>query len=218
MTYMVRESAKLNLVISHRDDVDTSSWSQEQFHAELKRLTTGMDPRVRRIVNLIKAPITNWPVYQVRNLPTWISESGKYVLMGDGAHAMAFYLSMGVSLAVEDAAALASALELHIKAPSQTSLPEAMQIFEEVRKPRAEAVRNASLHAGNMLHLGPGSQRDARDQAAMNDGVYDEALRKGDPLTEWISYGITDKTIRDWCYGYDVIETMKSLAARRKFL
>jgi salicylate hydroxylase len=34
------------------------------------------------------------------------------VLMGDAAHAMAFYLSMGVSMAVEDAEALAECLRM----------------------------------------------------------------------------------------------------------
>lgn len=206
MTYMVHGSNKLNLVISHPDDVNTSSWTQEQSHAELKNLCGDMDIRVRRIIDLINSPINNWPVYQVSTLPTWVSKSGRFVLIGDAAHAMAFYLSMGVSLAVEDAAALVSAVELHISSPSTVPIATAVQLFEKVRKPRAEAIRDASLHAGVMLHLPPGPDRDARDKAARNDGVQEEVLRKGDCLTDWISYGITDKTIRDWCYGYDVAE------------
>ncbi|PSN59395.1 salicylate hydroxylase [Corynespora cassiicola Philippines] len=210
MTYMVRDSEKLNLVISHPDDIDTSKWTREQSYAELTRLTADMDPRVRRLIELVNSPINNWPVFQVRTLPRWISNSGKFVLIGDAVHAMAFYLSMGVSLAVEDAAALTFALELHTSSSSSVPLSKAMSLFERIRKSRAEAVRDASLHAGKMLHIPPGKDREIRDAAARNDGLNDD-IKGLSFLTEWKSYGITDKTIRDWCYGYDVEKAIKDL-------
>ncbi|KAF1962313.1 salicylate hydroxylase [Byssothecium circinans] len=214
MSYMVRGSGKLNLVFSHPDDIDTSSWRQEQLLEELKLLSSDMDPRARRIIDLVKTPITNWPVYAVRTLPTWTSSSGRFVLIGDAAHAMAFYLSMGVSMAVEDAAALVATLDLHTASASTVSLSAAMSLFERVRKPRADAVRDASLHAGAMLHLPPGAERDARDEAARSDGVQEEALKKGDCLLDWTSFGITDQTIRGVCYGYDVVEDVRSQAIK----
>ena len=115
------------------------------------------------------------------------------MLLGDTAHAMAFYLSMGISLAIEDATALATALELHTSSPGTTPLAEALSLFEKVRNPRTEKIRDASLHAGAMLHLPPGRERDLQDKSAKNDHAVIES-GEGDPLLNWISYGITDKT------------------------
>lgn len=135
------------------------------------------------------------------------------MLIGDAAHAMAFYLSMGVSLAIEDAAALATALELHTSDPDTTSLARALSLFEKVRKPRAERIRDASLHAGAMLHLPPGRERELRNESAKDDRAVIDS-RQGDPLLEWVSYGITDQTIRRECYGYDVVAEMRRQAHR----
>lgn len=120
---------------------------------------------------------------------------------------MAFYLSMGVSMAVEDAEALTECLAL-VERGSNT-LGQAMALFEAVRKPRAEAVKAASLHAGNILQLPPGRTRDFRDMALESDGatignVEDEHFYETKP-----AFGISDKQIRDWCYSYDAVEAVK---------
>ncbi|PVI05742.1 salicylate hydroxylase [Periconia macrospinosa] len=212
MSYMVRDSGKLNLVFSHRDTVETGSWTQDQFLQELRNMSKGMDPRVQRLINLINAPITNWPVYAIRTLPTWTSKSGRFVLIGDAAHAMAFYLSMGVSMAVEDAAALAWVVERSTDSSQAISLASAMSLFVKVRKPRAELIRDASLHAAAILQLPPGPDRDIRDAAAMQDGLVGEASKQGNCLVDWKSYGIADRTIRDACYSYDVIADIEEQA------
>ena len=217
MTYMIRNSEKLNLVLSHPDDIDTSAWAREQYLAEIQRFYGDMDSRVQQLINLSTGPITNWPVYQVVKLPNWTPKSGKFVLIGDAAHAMAFYLSMGVSLAIEDATALATSLSIHVNKPAEVSLARAIGLFVKVRKSRTEKIRDASLHAGAMLHLPPGYERDLRDQSAKNDSVIDEA-RNGDALLDWVSYGITDKTIRNECYGYDVAAEMLEQARADELL
>lgn len=211
MTYMIRGSGKLNVVLSHPDEVDTSIWTREQYLTELRKYYADVDPRALRLIALSNGPITNWPIHQVAKLPAWTSRSGKFVLIGDAAHAMAFYLSMGVSLAIEDATALATALELHTLSPDTTPLAEALSLFQKVRKPRAEKIRDASLHAGAMLHLPPGRERDLRDESAKNDHAVIDS-RQGDPLLDWVSYGITDKIIRGECYGYDVVAEMRRQA------
>jgi len=210
MTYMIRGSDKLNLVLAHPDTVDTSAWTQAQYQDELTRFYADMEPRVQRLIALASGPITNWPVHQVRPLPSWTSRAKNFVLIGDAAHAMTFYLSMGVSLAIEDASALAAALAHHVSDPDTFSLASAVTLFENVRKPRAEKISAASQHAGEVLFLGPGPDREKRDRAARRDGAEGEEETKGDPLTEWMSYGITDKRIREWCYGYDVLQEVES--------
>jgi hypothetical protein len=47
------------------------------------------------LIRMMKPDPANWPVLQVKPLLKLTSKSGKFLLMGDAAHAMAFYLSMG---------------------------------------------------------------------------------------------------------------------------
>lgn len=117
-------------------------------------------------------------------------------------------------MAVEDAEALTECLTLVQK--GDTTLEQAMAIFETVRKPRAEAVKAASLHAGNILQLPLGPSRDTRNLALASDGTSigpteDEHFYKNKP-----SYGIADKQIRDWCYSYDAVEAVKQEWQRRR--
>ncbi|EXJ69311.1 uncharacterized protein A1O5_07347 [Cladophialophora psammophila CBS 110553] len=221
MTYMIYESTKLNMVLSHRDDdieVDsttTTSWTTASpYHGAIKSLFRGWDCKLTSLIDMVRPEtINNWPVYQVEPLRKWVSMSGKFVLMGDAAHAMAFYLSMGISMAVEDAVALAECLSLLASATNndvkygcgdrakpRPSLSSALDLFESLRKPRAEAVQAASLRAGNILHLPPGAAQEKRDAALQRaDGG---AMESEEDSRQYV-YGIADRETRDWCYGYD---------------
>ena len=42
-----------------------------------------------------KKTIHNWPLFEVDPLDKWVSDSGKFILIGDASHAMVPYLSMG---------------------------------------------------------------------------------------------------------------------------
>lgn len=129
---------------------------------------------------------------------------------------MAFYLSMGVSLAVEDAVSLATVLDLACPNPSTTPdaghLKTALSVFEDVRKARASAVQKASLRGGNSYHIPEGKERDAlhRVMSHANDivEVSLEDLDDGVDLDDEFSCavgGMMNRKTRDWCYGYDAV-------------
>lgn len=223
VTYLVNDATALNMAFSHPDNVDASGWTSEQCSAELKRLYSGWDPALVALLDMADTFPRNWPLFQVKPLPTWISKSGRFAIMGDvshsmfsallnrtethqAAHAMAFYLSMGVSLAVEDAESLTACLALVEK--SDATLHQAMSIFEAVRKPRAEAVKAASLHAGNTLQMSPGPGQDVRNLALASDGASIGIVKDERFFETKQSYGIADKQIRDWCYSYDAVEAV----------
>jgi salicylate hydroxylase len=207
MTYMVKNSEILNIVLSHPDDVDTSEWMPEQYQAEIRRIFKGFNHSLRALLDMTRPAIQNWPIYQVKPLPKWTSATGKFVLMGDAAHAMAFYLSLGVSLAVEDAAALTECI--HLQSQGNVGLDRTMAVFEIIRKTRCKDVQDASLHAGNVLHLPPGPAQVARDAAMQNDGLPAEVNQKERFYAEGMSYVIADRKIRDWGYAYDVIGAVR---------
>lgn len=137
---------------------------------------------------------------------------------------MAFYLSMGVSLAVEDAVSLATALG--DASESIESDPEALKsrlrVYEAVRKDRAEAIARQSLRAGRVVHMPDGPEREEMKRAIADSwrgrcwpveggGGETQAFSEDDKRNV---YGIADKTIRDWCYGYDAVADMRSALAK----
>ncbi|KAL7927640.1 hypothetical protein ACQKWADRAFT_9444 [Trichoderma austrokoningii] len=216
MTYLVKDATLLNIVLTHRDDVDTRGLAPDDCNKVVRRLFRHFEPRVQRILDLSTPKIANYPVYAVPPLPSWAHESGRFVLIGDAAHAMAFYMSMGVSIAVEDAAALAAALDLACPLSSKVldawRLKHALHTFETVRKPRAEAVQEASLHGGDSLHTSSEEERRVLHEAlahSHNDEIWSREtsfVRKCKSTGQRLGPGgITDKGTRDWCYNYDAI-------------
>lgn len=161
----------------------------------------------------------NYPVYAVPPLSKWTHPSGRFTLVGDAAHAMAFYLSMGVSLAVEDAVSLATALNLACTDPHSTpdtaTLKAALSAFEDVRRRRSTAVQRASLRAGNSYHVPKGKERDALHRIVSHADEIVEApledLDSGVNIEDEIDCavgGMMNRKTRDWCYGYDAIGDM----------
>lgn len=159
---------------------------------------------------MINSNIINWSISQVTALPRWTYNSGKFVLMGDAAHAMAFYPSMGVSMAVEDA--VASTKYLALIESEKASLGKVMKMFEGVRKERVIKVRDASLHAGNVLQFPAGEERNARDQKLRQDAKETVCNHEaGDFWSQGIAYGISDRRIRDRCYSSDVVKEVREV-------
>jgi 2-heptyl-3-hydroxy-4(1H)-quinolone synthase len=79
------------------------------------------------------------------------------VLIGDAAHAVTPNLGQGAGLAIEDAVALA---EIVSDAPK---LEAALEQFEQLRRPRAEWIRNQSWMFGRAGQLESGILRSVRD-------------------------------------------------------
>lgn len=86
VSYLVNNGSMLNMAFSHPDDVDASGWTSEQCSAELKRLYSGWNPTLAALLDMADPFPQNWPLLQVKSLPTWKSNSGKFVLMGDVSH------------------------------------------------------------------------------------------------------------------------------------
>ncbi|KAJ5218109.1 monooxygenase [Penicillium cinerascens] len=192
MAYMICNGSRLNLVLSHPDERDTSNMSQEELTQEMLSYFYGWDPELMKIVQK-KKTIHNWPLFEVDPLDKWVSESGKFILIGDASHAMVPYLSMGVSMAVEDAAALSKALSY---ATDKQNLKPFLQLVEKTRTSRTRQVQKASLVNGQVLHMCDGPQQEARD-AEMRPSVEGKSLDRS-------PYGINDRATQAWCYGYDV--------------
>lgn len=104
-------------------------------------------------------------------------------------------------MAVEDAAALAECLSYVTDDSETSSLRTALTVFEKTRQPRTKAVQEASLQAGNILHLPDGPEQEARDAAMISDAET-EAINER-------AYGLAHMQARDRWYGYDVVQAVR---------
>lgn len=87
-----------------------------------------------------------WPLYTAPPLKRW--SKGKTLLIGDAAHAMLPFLASGAVMAIEDAAALASALTT-----SAGSVAAAFARFEAERRPRIARAAYRSGLMGRIYHM-----------------------------------------------------------------
>ncbi|KAF2658580.1 salicylate hydroxylase [Lophiostoma macrostomum CBS 122681] len=191
MTYSIAGGRSFNMVLSHPSDSDPSTWKQETAVEDMKAHFAGWDPRLLKVINMIKSTL-KWPLVSGVPLRTWLSPSTKLLIIGDAAHAMVPYMSEGAAMAVEDGAALAEIISL-IKEPGQ--LPNALRIFERVRLLRTGQMQEASLVNGKLWHFADGPAQRARD-AAMRDEVEGKVVEASP--NQW-----SDPETQRWAYGYD---------------
>jgi 2-polyprenyl-6-methoxyphenol hydroxylase-like FAD-dependent oxidoreductase len=94
-------------------------------------------------------------IYHLPNQSTYVH--GPVALLGDAAHAMTPNLGQGGCQALEDAATLALAVD------TQPDLPTALRRYDELRRPRTQALARKSRMSGTVSHLSWAPARVARN-------------------------------------------------------
>ncbi|KAF2440456.1 salicylate hydroxylase [Karstenula rhodostoma CBS 690.94] len=190
MAYSIAGGKSFNMVLSHPEDSDPSTWNQNSVLEDMKRHFEGWDPCLVKIISLIRTTL-KWPLLSGKPLPRWLSSSGNLLIIGDAAHSMVPYMSEGAAMAVEDGAALAEILSL-IESPSE--LRSALQVFERHRILRTGQMQEASLVNGKLWHFADGPEQEARD-AAMRSKVAGDVEESPNQFS--------DPVTAQWTYGYD---------------
>ncbi|KAG2746956.1 FAD/NAD(P)-binding domain-containing protein [Suillus brevipes Sb2] len=100
------------LLLTHKDDAAVDGeWSFPGKIEDVLDIVKDWDPRCAAIVS--KAPsCIDWKLLIHDPLPTWVSKSGRVVLIGDAAHPFLPSSVQGASQAVEDGLTLAITLSL----------------------------------------------------------------------------------------------------------
>ncbi|KAL3483107.1 hypothetical protein BJX62DRAFT_231206 [Aspergillus germanicus] len=202
MTYTIGTGKSFNMVLSHWDPRDPATWDQSTALEDMRREFTGWDPRLTKIIGMIKNTI-KWPLVSTPALTKWFQ--GNVVVLGDAAHAMLPYMSQGAAMAVEDGAALARALG-HIS--STTEIQHALSIFEEVRAERTRMMQDASLLNGQLWHFPDGPLQEARDEAMKPETL---GIPFSHSPNQW-----SDPATQMWAYGYDTERAIDEGFRRRK--
>lgn len=101
-----------------------------------------------------------WRLHNV-TLESWMSKSGKVVLIGDAAHAVLHFSGSGGAMALEDFLALAECLD---HASNADAIPEILQKFQGIKKPRCDFVRDHGINVSHLWTLQDGPQQQERDR------------------------------------------------------
>ena len=194
MTYTIATGESFNMVLSHKDARDPSTWqnmTQDEILSEMRSHFQGWDADLTKTIELIDHTL-KWPLNGNNNLESWVSSSSRLVVLGDAAHAMVPYMSQGAAMAVEDGAALGVVLN---NIYSVSELHFALRVFQDERKTRTAMMQDASMVNAMIWHFADGPFQQARD-ASMQAEVagrnpQGSANQWSDPVTQW------------WAYGYD---------------
>ncbi|KAJ5474648.1 hypothetical protein N7475_004214 [Penicillium sp. IBT 31633x] len=201
MTYTIGAGKTFNMVLSHPDDSEPSTWDQATVLSDMKREFQGWDCRLEKVVGLIEKTV-KWPLMSGVPLSRWVD--GRVLILGDAAHAMLPYMSQGAAMAVEDGAALARSLS---KIEDVEDIPKALSIFEQVRIERASMMQEASLLNGKLWHFADGPLQQARDAAMKPETL---GLPYSHSPNQW-----SDPTTQMWCYGYDAEQEIDRAWAKK---
>lgn len=154
--YPISGGSVMNIVAM----VQEPSWTRESWldvgsKTDLLNHFAGWDPRLQDMFRAMDdASLMKWALYDRAALPTW--RKGRVVLLGDAAHAMLPFMAQGAAQAIEDGVTLARSLEAF-------DIDEALVRYEDVRRPRATRVQDASRENNITFHSNDDSVQQKRD-------------------------------------------------------
>ncbi|KAG1752292.1 monooxygenase [Suillus paluster] len=138
VTSSSRGGKLISWVITHKDNAAVDGhWSSPGKIEDVLDIVKDWDPRCAAVIS--KAPsCIDWKILVHDPLPTWVSKSGRVLLIGDAAHPFLPTSMQGASQAIEDGVTLAVTLNL----AGKDNVPLGTRAWESMRYQR---VRDAQL-------------------------------------------------------------------------
>ncbi|KFZ01515.1 hypothetical protein V500_00730 [Pseudogymnoascus sp. VKM F-4518 (FW-2643)] len=159
VSYSIRSGTALGLGLVRPDDLPPGVSKKEGSAEEMRELFRNWDPILARFLDHVKV-VETWKLMHRQEVETWINDKGNFVLIGDASHPMIPYLAQGANSAIEDGATIGLILG---KITSKSQLPQALQMFQTMRKARGEAVARESLKMRTFYHMRDGPEQQERD-------------------------------------------------------
>lgn len=152
--YMIRKGTLVNCVaFAHVPEVEGEDWSARATREELTALFDGWNENVIGLAACAPLERTaRWALYDRDPLDTWVD--GRVALLGDAAHPVLPFLGFGAALGIEDAIVLGRAFAMSAH-PAQ-----ALALYQEARRKRANAILIESRRQGELFDAGPGGAPD----------------------------------------------------------
>lgn len=184
VTYPLRGGELFNVVaIEERDTWTGEGWNHQGDSKQLQQIFKGWCPDVTIILAQSQSPIV-WGLFAHPALQSWVKN--RVVLLGDSAHPMVPFIAQGACMAIEDAWVLADQLA------KTTDIDEALEAYQNIRKPRATKVQKTALKSGRIYHTANPIMR----------GLLQTGMRLSSKIAPSIMAGHYD-----WIYNHDVTKS-----------
>lgn len=163
ITYPISAGKDWNTVLSHHRASPVTDVETDVDISELRDFYKDVDPRLKKVIDLIPDS-KRWPLLVTGPLKSWSSPQKNVVLMGDAAHSMVNHLAQGAATSMEDGAFLGRVLGEVVR--GVISMPEAIDIYEKTRMPRAWIKQQASFTTGGIYMAEENPRGKARDASS----------------------------------------------------
>jgi salicylate hydroxylase len=134
---------------AEHNDRSEEGWNFSATSSMLRAPYPDLDPDLLAIFEHVE-DIKLWKLVVHEPYPYWVKD--RVVLLGDAAHPMLPDQSQGSCMAIEDAAALALIFSPEHWGKTVHTVEHGLQLYEQMRKPRATRVQEASARARENLN------------------------------------------------------------------
>ncbi|PIL34430.1 hypothetical protein GSI_03205 [Ganoderma sinense ZZ0214-1] len=148
-------------------------WVESMTQEAIAKLFEGWQPWALEAIMAVEKPF-RWAMHTVPELPTYVTH--RAALIGDAAHAMLPYQGAGAGQAFEDGFVLS--LILSSPAVTLSNLPEALKVYDDLRRPFSQGVQRGSERNGESYHL--------RRAGSDWENLSEEDSRAGRYPREWL--------------------------------
>ncbi|KAF1922275.1 FAD/NAD(P)-binding domain-containing protein [Didymella exigua CBS 183.55] len=161
VSYLIQHDM-LNIVLIYAESAGSRTiyGPQRADKEEFRSKISGWDPVLHELINVEGSVCTKWTLFQIHEPVKWCHDIAHFVLIGDAAHAILPCLAQGAAQAFEDAGVLGGIFGQLVR---RQQIPDALKVFEEVRKPRASNVRHRTIDQKAMFALADGPAQEERD-------------------------------------------------------
>jgi salicylate hydroxylase len=167
--YNLRKDTLVNVVaIAQQPEWQEEGWAIPAELSELMNLYCAFHPSLLSMLQSIEpGSLFKWGLCDREPLPRWTT--GRVSMLGDAAHPMSPFLGQGAVMAIEDGMILGRCFA------KACSVGEALRLYEDTRKARANAAQLQSRQRGKALQgvlvESFDAKRDAED-IALFDGLF----------------------------------------------
>jgi len=132
VSYPLKGGKIFNFIAITRGKSPGPTWSKDGDTNKLLGFYKGWHPAITDVIRQA-SQWTFWPLFKMP-FPRFLGPSGE-IFLGDASHAVTPFAAQGAAMAIEDAAALASALSI-----TSLTKAEALSLFDYERRRRLKAV------------------------------------------------------------------------------
>lgn len=200
------ELYNLVLVVPETTDAPIAAYNQDASVAEMRREFSGWHDSIETMLSLARS-CSKWTLAELPPLPTWTSEDGGVVLLGDACHAMTPHAASGAATTLEDAEVLGHCIA---SCESLDDLKVSAQMYEAIRRKRCERIQEIARQNATTFSMPDGTQQRSRDERLRQAML---ALEKELGQTRNLKIPTADMMapfpsppVVMWLYGYDAQE------------